>query len=89
MACLGADGEGLPFPDELVRFAWRHRQHGEIERGDALHGEDFEGAEGEAVLLAIATVAIDHGDHRSGIGLALTGESRHRDYDAGRYTQRE
>lgn len=42
----------------LCAFAWCDWQHGEIERSDALHGKDVEGADGDAILLAGATVAV-------------------------------
>ena len=74
-----ADGEGLPFSDEFVRFARCNWEHGEVERGDALHGEDVEWADGDAVLLAVAAVAVDDGEHCARFRLALTWESRHKD----------
>jgi len=85
--CL--DGEGLPFSDEFVRFARRDREHGKVERGEALHGEDVEGADGHAVLFAVAAVAVDDGEHCASFRLALAWARLHKDLDAGRYTQQE
>lgn len=71
------DGEGLPFSDELVRFAWCDREHGQVERSDSLHGEDIEGAEGDAVLFAVAAAAVDDGERGTGLRLALAGTLIH------------
>lgn len=92
IACVtgfSADNKGLPFPDELVSFARRDREHSEIHSGNALHTKDFKRADGNAVLLSIAEIAVNNGKKGAGFGLALAGESRHRNYDAGRYTQVE
>jgi len=61
VAGFGANGEGLPFADEFVRFPRQHGEHGEIQCGQALHGEYIERADGDAVLFAVAAVAIDDG----------------------------
>jgi hypothetical protein len=61
VAGFGTHGERLPFADELMSFARRYREDDEIERGDALHGEDLERADGDALLLAVAAVAVDDG----------------------------
>lgn len=79
MALFSLNSEGLPLADELVRFARRDGQHDEIERADALHGEDVEGADGDAILFAVAAVAVDYGENGAGFRLALVGESRHKD----------
>ena len=89
MTGFATDGEGLPFPDQLVGFAWYDGEHGEIERGDALHGEYVKGADGDTVLLSVAAVAVDDGEHGASFRLALARAEIHKSYDAGRYTQRE
>lgn len=89
MAGFGADRECLPFADEFVCFPRRHGEHGEIQCGEALHGEYIEWADGDAVLFAVAAVAIDDGNEPARFRLALAGEACHKDLDAGRYTQRE
>ena len=89
MTGFAADSEGLPFSDELVRFAWCDGEHGEIERGDALHGEYVKGANGDAVLFAVAAVPVNDGEHGARFLLALARAEIHKSLDAGRYTQRE
>ncbi len=56
------DREGLPFADEFVCLPRRRGEHGEIQCGEALHGEYIEWADGDAVLFAVAAVAIDDGN---------------------------
>lgn len=89
MAIFGVYGKSLPFPDQHIGFARRDRQHDKIERRDALHDEDIEWTAGDAVLLAVATTVVNDGEHCPGFRLALAGKMRHRELDAGGYTQRE
>lgn len=89
MACFRLHGEGLPFSDKFVCFA-RLDGHGyDVKRGDALHGEDVKRTDSNAVLFAIAAVAINDGKHFAGFRPALDRAEFHGDLDAGRYTRHE
>lgn len=89
MAGFGAHGEGLPFSQQLMCLARRDRKHSEIKRGDALHGENVKGADCDTILPAVTTAAVDDGEHCASFRLALAGKMRHKELDAGGYTQRE
>lgn len=70
-------------------LARRDRKHNEIKCSEALHSENVKGADCDAILPAVTAAAVDDGEHCAGFRLAPAGKMRHKELDAGGYTQRE